>query len=78
MYGTLNTKKTDFYRSYYGSQNILYSTNIFLTANNFHLKVAVGGGVIADKCHKPILYRIQRPRDFYSRLKPVHKFFHKM
>ena len=77
MYGTLNIKKDRFYRSYYGSQNVLYGTNIFLTANNFHLKVAVGGGLIADKCHKPILYLVQRLRKFYGRLKQIYKFFHK-
>lgn len=77
MYGTLNTKKTDKNRSYYGSQNILYSTHIFQTANNFHFEIPISGRLIADKCHKPILYLVQRLREFYGRLKQIYKFFHK-
>ena len=78
MYGTLNIKKkTDKNRSYNWGQNILYGTNIFLTANNFHLKVAISGGLIADKCHEFILYLVQRTGNFYGGFKQVYKFFHK-
>ena len=70
-------KKTDKNRSYNWGQNALYGTHIFQTADNFYLKVAVGGGLIADKCHKLILYLIQRLREFYGRLKQIYEFFHK-